>query len=414
MVQSISKKSTGRLNVGCAHAVVVPFLALFCLVGIGTGTFLSFVPIYRAIQSRSWRAAACEVVSSRVIRSDGTSRPDIQYRYFVDDRPYTGDRYDFLPGSDNLSDYQSVVERHPPGHRFECYVDPADPTQAVISRDLRFGYFFGLIFFVFFTFLPGGAMIAWFRAARHLGEKKTPLGTPAAIGAPAAALGTQARAAEATGPLELTPASSPFGKLIAAILICLFWNGIVGLFTYFEVTGFLQGQGHSWFLALFLLIFQIVGLALLVNVPYQLLALANPRPTITLSRASVPVGGSLTLEWRLTGAAHRVRKLCLTLEGREEARYRRGTDTRTDTNVFHRETLREVGDSMEVARGSTSIRIPGNTMHTFTADNNKIIWTIKMKGEINRWPDIDESFDFTVAPAPSESGRFRGRVEGPR
>jgi len=129
-----------------------------------------------------------------------------------------------------------------------------------------------------------------------------------------------------------------------------------------------------------------------------MLALANPRPTITLSRESVTVGGSVTLEWQLSGATHRVRSLSLTLEGCEEARYRRGTDTRTDTNVFHRETLTEVGDSMGIARGTTSIKIPADTMHTFLADNNKVIWRIKMKGVINRWPDIDDSFDLTVAP----------------
>ena len=400
MIKSISKKATGRLNLGCAHAVIVPFLGLFCLVGIGIGTFLSFVPISRAIRSRAWPAAACDVLSSRVVRNDDTFRPDIQYRYYVDDRPYTGTRYNFLVGSDNISDYQSVVERYPAGLRFECYVDPADPTQAVISRDLTFGYFFGLIFLLFFTGIPGGFIFVWFRAAGHLREKQTPGTRPVAGDPVAAALDARARMSETigSGPLELKPQASPFGKLIAAILICLFWNGITGLFTYFEIKGFMNGDGSGWFLALFLLLFQIVGLALIVNVPYQMLALANPRPTITLSRASVPVGGSVTLEWQLTGAAHRVRSLVLTLEGREEARYRRGTDTHTDTNVFHRATLREIGESMEIARGTTSIRIPDNTMHTFTADNNKVVWTIKMKGTINRWPDIDESFDITVAP----------------
>ena len=45
MVKSISKKTTGRLNLGCASAAVVSFLGLFCLVGLGVGTFLSFLPI---------------------------------------------------------------------------------------------------------------------------------------------------------------------------------------------------------------------------------------------------------------------------------------------------------------------------------------------------------------------------------
>ena len=390
MVESISKKATGRLNLGCASAAVVLFLGLFCAVGIGVGTFLSLLPIYRAIESRSWRATACDVLSSRVVHSDETSRPDIQYRYHVDDRPYTGNRYNFVPGSDNISDYQSVVDRYPPGYRFECYVDPADPTRAVISRELTFGYFFGLIFFAFFTLIPGGFIFVWFRALDHVWEKPTP----------AAASGSGERAAETSGsgPIELRPKTSPLGKLIGAILICLVWNGIVGLFTFFEITGSMSGGGGRWFLAVFLLIFQVIGLALIVNVPYQMLALANPRPTLTLSRESVPVGGAVTLEWRLSGAAHRVKSLRLTLEGREEARYRRGTDTRTDTNVFHRIPLSERNDSTGVALGTTSLRIPDDTMHTFTADNNKIIWTIKMKGDIDRWPDIDESFDITVTP----------------
>ena len=396
MVESISKKATGRLPLGCANAAVVLFLGLFCVVGIGIGTFLSFLPIYRAIQSRSWRAAACDVLSSQVIRGDDTSRPDIQYRYHVDDRPYTGNRYNFLPGADNVSDYPSVVARYPAGLRFECYVNPADPTQAVISRDLTFTYFFGVIFFVFFTVIPGGFILVWFRVSRHLAEKQTPSNVLAAGGTAPAAFAS--REMTGPGPIELKPQASPFGKLIAAIFICLFWNGIVGLFTYFEVTGFMEGQGYSWFLAAFLLIFQAIGLALIVNVPYQMLALANPRPTITLSAASVPVGGSVTLEWQLSGAAHRVKSLLLTLEGREVATYRRGTDTRRDSNVFHRETLREAGESEGVERGALSIRIPADTMHTFTADNNKIVWSIKMKGTINRWPDIDESFDITVTP----------------
>jgi hypothetical protein len=100
----------------------------------------------------------------------------------------------------------------------------------------------------------------------------------------------------------------------------------------------------------------------------------------------------------LSGAAHRVRSLHLTFEGREEARYQRGTDTHTDTNVFHRATLREVGDPTGIARGTTSIQVPRDTMHTFGAENNKIIWSINMKGRINRWPDLDESFDIIVTP----------------
>ena len=89
-----------------------------------------------------------------------------------------------------------------------------------------------------------------------------------------------------SGPLELKPKTSPLGKLIAAIVICLFWNGIVGLFTYFEVNGLRRRLGME-------LVHGRVSADLpdcrsrdsSSYVPYQMLALANPRPTITLSRA---------------------------------------------------------------------------------------------------------------------------------
>lgn len=359
---------------------------MFCVIGVAIGWFLSGRPIHKAIQSRSWLPASCEVTSSRVAFSDDTSRVDIQYRYRVSGRTYIGTHYDFTVGSDNFGDKNAIVAAYPVGHVFECYVNPDGPAEAVIDRELKLAYFFGLVFLLFFTIVPLGIMLVWFAVIQKARQ-------------PASERVTALRAVEASesGPVVLKPTHSPVGKLLGSIFVCLFWNGIVGVFTYFEIMQFQSGD-PSWFLALFLLLFQLIGLVLLINVPYQLLALANPRPTITLSSRTVPVGGSLQLEWQLSGAASRVNALRLTLEGREEARYRRGTDTRTDTNVFHHASVVEMTDSMGVARGTASIRIPADTMHTFAADNNKIIWTLKMHGDIKRWPDIDESFEITVRP----------------
>jgi hypothetical protein len=200
------------------------------------------------------------------------------------------------------------------------------------------------------------------------------------------------------GPVVLHPSVSPFGKLIIITVLCLFWNGLVGVFTFFEIRELTGGAGN-WGMALFLALFQIVGVALLLAVPYQLLALANPRPAITLARATVPLGGTVPFAWQLIGAASRVRHLTIALSAREEARYRRGTDTHTDTREFHRDVLAEPSDPGGIERGSGSIRIPATTMHSFKAPNNKIVWTIQVKGEIDRWPDVDESFDITVTPA---------------
>ena len=120
----------------------------------------------------------------------------------------------------------------------------------------------------------------------------------------------------------------------------------------------------------------------------------------TLDRGShIKIEDALRAMGQLTGAASRVTRLTVTLKGREEARYRRGTDTHTDKHEFHSEVLAEATDPAGIERGSGTIRVPASTMHSFGSTNNKIIWTITVKGEINRWPDVDESFDVTVSPA---------------
>jgi hypothetical protein len=384
---------------------VAAFLAMFVAVGCVVGYFLSFRPIQLAYQARSWTPANCEVLSSRVEASGDTARPDIQYRYYVDDRLYISTRYNFIPGSTNDSTVAATVEQYAPGTRFPCYVDPNDPTQAVINRDITSWYYFGLIFFGAFTGIPLLIGVVMLRMQSKMRTVQRAAETPARarvlqnapIAGTAAAPAIDAPTGDA-GPIVLRPSVSPFGKLIIITVLCLFWNGLVGVFTFFEIREFTGGAGN-WGMALFLTLFQIVGVALLLAVPYQLLALANPRPAITLARGTVPLGGTVPFDWQLIGSASRVRHLTITLSAREEARYRRGTDTHTDTREFHREALAEASDSAGIERGSGTIRIPATTMHSFNAPNNKIVWTIQVKGEIDRWPDVDESFDITVTPA---------------
>jgi hypothetical protein len=368
------------------------------LAGCAIGFFLSARPLYLAFQARGWTPRDCEVISSRIVRGDDTSRPDIVYRYFAGDRQYTADRYNFLPGMNSDSSVPDVVASHPPGRRFECYVDPDDPSRAVINRTPTLWYYFGLLFFAMFAGIPGAIGLAVLYGSRRDRSVERTLVRTETLGVRHDRFG-DAPAAGHAAPMVLKPTASPLAKLLGIALVCLFWNGIVGLFTYFEYQSFVQGESFGWFLAVFLLLFQIIGLALLVAVPYQMLALANPRPIITLSRGSVPLGGSVSFAWELSGAADRVSHLQMTLRGREEARYRRGTDTQTDTHVFFSEKLVDASHAMAIARGSGTIRIPGDSMHTFTADSNKVIWTLQVTGAIARWPDIDESFDITVRPS---------------
>jgi hypothetical protein len=100
----------------------------------------------------------------------------------------------------------------------------------------------------------------------------------------------------------------------------------------------------------------------------------------------------------MQGLVSRLNNLKIVLNGREEAHYRRGTNHHTDTHTFYEATILETSESMRIERGMTTVTIPANTMHTFLSSNNKIIWSLKVSGDISVWPDVDETFDILVRP----------------
>jgi hypothetical protein len=397
-IKAISSTASKRKS-GCG----TPFAAVGLLVAIAFGSaigyFLTFRPLYGLIEAQSWTPTTCIVVSSRVDEGDGTGRADIVYRYEFGDRQYTADRYDFIPGKTASGNVPIAVADHPPGKRFTCYVDPADPSRAVINRSHSLWYHIGTPFFFVFAGVP--FVIAIFMLQERRNQRRAEQALLA--GAPSQGTGDPRFGSPATpslaGPVVLKPDASPIGKVIGFGLICAFWNGIVGVFTVLEFWLYSKGDSAFWFVALFMLIFQGIGVMILVGFVNQILALFNPRPMLTLGRATIPLGGTVSFGWQLTGKAHRVTHLKITLKGEEEARYRRGTDSHTDTHVFFTASLADVSHTGGIARGSGTIRVPADTMHTFTADNNKVKWTIEVAGEIPRWSDVDDTFEIEVEPA---------------
>jgi hypothetical protein len=124
---------------------------------------------------------------------------------------------------------------------------------------------------------------------------------------------------------------------------------------------------------------------------------------LTLLPPAVPLGGSARLSWEMVGSAGRVRTLTVTLEGREEAEYRRGTRTETARSRFYRiELAREQGRAA-IRAGGLTVKLPAGSMHSLKARHNKIIWSLKVTGEISRWPDVAEEFPFEVLPAEDRS-----------
>jgi hypothetical protein len=266
------------------------------------------------------------------------------------------------------------------GSTQRCHVNPRDPAAAALRPGLTPGFLFA---FIPLALLLGG-WIGWRRLARP------------AVTAAAPPVG-ELTAPTTRAPKVLTPKASPGLRLLGTLLLCGFWNGIVGVFVVMAVKSFQQGR-PEWFLCVFLIPFVLIGLVLLWAVLYGFLALFNPTPLLRLEPAAPLPGQPTRLQWKMKGWASRLRSLTITLEGREEVSYSAGSSTSTDKAVFHQQTLLASRDPREIARGMVELALPPEALPSFSASHNKIIWQLTVTGEIRRWPDLKEEFVLEVPP----------------
>lgn len=396
-----------RIAPGKARSLGAAFFLMFLALGL-LGLYLILVrPAQQIINARNWREVPCEVISSTVEThhsDDGsTYSVNIFYRYEIDGQEHKSNRYDFLGGSSSgYGGKADIVQRYPPGTRTNCFVDPADPDSAVLSREASSTMWFGLIPGVFALVGAGGIWAVLRQPKDKSAAAALPFGKAAAgDGFPPQSGGSRMPAVRAGARVFQ---AKPWHKLLGMLLFATFWNGIVSIFV-FQVFKSWRSGNLEWFLALFMIPFVAVGLAMVGGVIYFALAMFNPRPKLMVSPSEVALGQSLQVAWEFEGDTSKIVRLHLYLEGREEARYRRGTSTSTDKSVFARVTIAEVLPPRDLRRGANTVTVPAHLMHSFDAPNNKIIWTVCIQGEIPKWPDVVEEFPITVTLGrPTQAG----------
>lgn len=393
----VSPGENSQLGAGCVRLFFLPFFAAGCFFFY----LILIQPLWNIWQARDWREVPCRILSSEVKRSTGGSdgvsyKILIRYAYQVNGRAYESDRYDFTGmSSGGYSGKRNVVDRYPPGALEKCFVNPEQPSEAVLYRGMTKALWWGLFPLPFIA--VGLLAFAPARVFANATSRTGPLKSTGASKLPIRPAASAHLHGTLSGPTELRASSSRVGKLIFLIFFALFWNGIVSIFVRQVWEGISRGR-PEWFLTIFLIPFVLVGLGCILAVVYTFLDLFNPRITLLVSSATVPLGGSVGVQWSFRGNVRRIRSLSITLEGVERATYRRGTDTTTDRHVFTKIPVVETADPAVISAGSGQIAVPGHLMHSFKAPNNEIAWSFKVKGSIPRFPDIGEEFPLTVLP----------------
>lgn len=364
---------------------------IFIAAGFAMFIYLTVLPVGEWIVARGWPAVPCTIERSEVARhdtTDGTTyRIDITYGYTWDGVEYQGDRYDLLAlPSPVRAGKEAVVSRYPVGSRQECYVNPDDPAESVLNVAFSSTYLLGCLGLLFVVPVLG---------ILYLGSRKRRERSLSRGGAHGMAV-TQATPAE-RGRVELKGGNNSRVGFAVLVVMALIWNGILWGMLYDR--GF---AGLDWFTALFMTPFALVGIALIAGAVYFFLALFNPKPDLTLEPGQVPLGETAILGWFLRGNASRIARLTITLCGEEKVTYRRGTKRLTKTQGFKRMVLVETDVPGEMQRGEVKFDMPEFTAPSFDSPHNNIVWSMKVHGDIRRWPDVNETFVFPVLPLPRE------------
>jgi hypothetical protein len=104
------------------------------------------------------------------------------------------------------------------------------------------------------------------------------------------------------------------------------------------------------------------------------------------------------VQWETSGRVDAIDRLHIYLEGREEATYTRGTTTYTDKETFATIDAADTTDRRDILAGRARLAVPGDTMHSFEAQHNKIVWSLQVYGDIRRWPDVKDEFPIVILP----------------
>lgn len=381
----LADRANKKLGAGCLRLFFLPFF----LVGAGLLYGFTIRPALKILDAQKWAPTPCVVESSEVRSHSGDSTTysiEISYRYTCGDQAHTSNRYNFSSmSSSGHKSKQAVVDRYPPGTETICYVNPKAPHEAVIDR----GWHWELLIFGSFASifaLVGGLGLLF---AGRLTLSKDPIAT-----IPKAEPHTD-------GPVVLKPKYTPVAKFVGITIGALVWNGFIGVFSYFVF--FHDEDKAPLFAKIIISVFGLIGLLLIAGAFRSFLALFNPCIRLTAQTTTVPLGGELHLTWTVTGRSGALSKLRIILEGREEATYRRGTSTSTDTKVFAEIPVVDTTEREFFSQGSTRVVVPPALMHTFEASNNKVLWRLRVLGEIPRWPDVEDEYPITVLPQPVRS-----------
>lgn len=152
------------------HWLVVLFGLPFAGGGIAVLVFLVLPTISDTWRAQSWEQGEARLVNASLETRRGddatTYRAAARYTYEYRGRDYSSDRVAISGAGDNIGSFQQdlarrLIRAREAGRPVPVWINPADPREAVLNRDLRWGVF-ALTLGLGLVFTGVGGSLAWF------------------------------------------------------------------------------------------------------------------------------------------------------------------------------------------------------------------------------------------------------------
>lgn len=370
----------GMIRRGLGLALKTIVIVLFAGIPLAFVVFTG-KEIHDGIAARFWQPVAAQLESVELKRrqdSDGQTVWQVRagYRYRFDGREYRSDRVSLHYGADNLGDYhQRVYARldaaRRAGKSVTAWVDPDQPSRAVLDRELRWGR---LALLLLFPLVFGGAavlLVVRGRRQRRRQQERERM----------AALEPERPWLQHERWRSTTLSSEGRATMWLAIGFAALWN-LVSLPLLFVLPGELEKGNWP---ALLGLLFPLIGIGLIAwAVREGIRARRYGESTLELDALPVALGGrlgaTLSIPARLQGRELNVQVACL-------HRYRTGTgkNRRTVERTLWEDRVRVTSGSGR-APGQTSARIemrlPGDQPPAREDDaDDRIVWQLEATSE---------------------------------
>ncbi|MCA9433841.1 MAG: DUF3592 domain-containing protein [Candidatus Omnitrophica bacterium] len=356
-------------------------LAFIVVVGLGIGGslvyFMIVSPYLQANEARDWVEVPCTILSSEVESHDSgdsiTYSPHIVYRYTYEGKEYTSERYDFRGGSSSFYDrHAEVVRSYPSGSETVCWIDPENPSEAVLNRDFGLGELWP------FLILMGILVLIFLLFVFRWKTPKEKVWLPETY----SRLKTR-RITRETSFGNLQPLAQEYTflqQLVGIVLVAAFWNGIVYMIFLYD-SGF-RGVTNNPMNLIGFSIFGGIGLVLiLAGVLWLVTGLFFKSPKVLGNDSVLRLGDPMQIGWSFPQGWNPLTKLQVRLICAESVNKSEGENVKESESILWENLVVSTENSRQNWTGNREIEIPEDVMHSFEFGDKKVKWLVRMEGK---------------------------------